>query len=85
MLNTYKRICSETRHGYVTTVHADPLRALFCRLKHGLSAPGQLGSWEVAEFPLYAPYFECGFDASALQDAPGVALDMLRLFCGGET
>ncbi|WP_147321368.1 BLUF domain-containing protein [Rhodoferax lacus] len=82
VLETYQRICSDTRHDYVTTVHADPLRArCFAQWSMGFR---QLGSQEAADFPQYAPYFEYGFDASALQAAPGVALDMLRLFCGGE-
>jgi hypothetical protein len=43
-----------------------------------------LGVKEATDFPQYAPYFAYGVNAGSLMASPGLALDMLRLFCGGQ-
>ena len=82
VLETYQRIWDDTRHHYVTLVHADAVaQRCFERWSMGFR---QLEAGDAAAFPQFAPYFEFGFDAQALVAQPGVALDMLKLFCGGK-
>lgn len=82
VLETYQRIWEDRRHQYVTLVHADPVpQRCFAHWSMGFR---QLSAQDAAAFPRYAPFFVYGFDAQALLGAPGVALDMLRLFCSDE-
>ncbi len=82
VLETYQRIWDDPRHHYITLLHADPVpKRCFGGWSMGFK---HLGPQEAAAFPQYAPYFAFGVDARALVAAPGVALEMLKLFCGGE-
>jgi hypothetical protein len=82
VLETFQRIWEDERHRYVTLVHADPVdHRCFARWSMGFK---HLSAEDAAAFPRYAPYFAYGINARALIAEPGVALDMLKLFCGGE-
>lgn len=82
VLATYQRIWGDKRHQYISLLHADEVpERCFGNWSMGFK---HLGPQDAAAFPQYAPYFAYGVDPQALVAAPGVALDMLKLFCGGE-
>lgn len=78
---TYARICRDPRHrNAVLLVEEEVTERHFPNWQMGYR---QLGQEHVASLPRYAPYFQYGFDTSAIQAKPGVALEMLELFSQG--
>ncbi|MCM2297085.1 BLUF domain-containing protein [Rhodoferax sp.] len=78
---TYQRICQDARHrNTIVLTEEDVTQRHFSNWSMGYR---QLGPEHVASLPKYAPYFQYGFDTSAIKAKPGVALEMLELFSQG--
>lgn len=78
---TYDRICLDPRHRNTIELTEEPvLERHFSHWSMGYRA---LGPELAASLPQYAPYFQFGFDTSAIKAKPGVALEMLELFSQG--
>jgi hypothetical protein len=78
---TYARILQDPRHQNATLLTRDAVSERhFPDWRMGYRA---LSPEQSARLPHYAPYFEFGFDALAIQAHPGVALEMLELFGNG--
>ncbi len=78
---TYDRICLDPRHrNTIVLTNEDVKERHFSNWSMGYR---QLGPEHAAKLPRYAPYFQFGFDTSAIQAKPGVALEMLELFSQG--
>ena len=78
---TYDRICLDSRHrNTIVLTKEDVKERHFSNWSMGYR---QLGPEHAASLPKYAPFFQFGFDTSAIQAKPGVALEMLELFSQG--
>lgn len=78
---TYDRIRLDPRHrNTIVLTREDVTERHFSNWRMGYR---QLGPEHAASLPKYAPYFQFGFDTSAIQAKPGLALEMLALFSQG--
>lgn len=78
---TYDRICLDPRHrNTIFLTKEDVTERHFSNWSMGYR---NLGPEHAAALPKYAPYFQFGFDTSAIKAKPGVALEMLELFSQG--
>ncbi|AGX87613.1 BLUF domain-containing protein [Candidatus Symbiobacter mobilis] len=78
---TYSRICKDPRHhNAILLTEEDVSERHFANWSMGYR---QLGPEHAAKLPKYAPYFQFGFDVSAIRAKPGIALEMLELFSQG--
>jgi hypothetical protein len=78
---TYARICQDPRHRNTVLLIEEPVSERhFSSWQMGYR---QLDEKHAERLPRYAPYFQYGFDVSAIQAKPGVALEMLELFSQG--
>lgn len=78
---TYQRIVQDPRHRNSILLTEEPVAERhFANWSMGYR---QLKPEHAAQLPQYAPYFQFGFDTSAIRARPGVALEMLELFSQG--
>ena len=78
---TYKRISEDPRHKNLNLLIEDEVDSRqFERWSMGFYS---LTDADAEKLPAFAPYFRYGFDRSAITARPGVALDLLQLFCNG--
>jgi hypothetical protein len=78
---TYARICLDPRHRNTMRLIEEPVSERhFSNWKMGYR---QLDKTHAERLPGYAPYFQYGFDVSAIQAKQGVPLEMLQLFRQG--
>ncbi|OQW87690.1 MAG: hypothetical protein BWK72_12340 [Rhodoferax ferrireducens] len=78
---TYARICQDPRHPNTVMLAQEPVKERhFAQWSMGFR---RLSPEHAASLPQYAPFFQFGFDAQAIQAKPGVALEMLQLFSQG--
>jgi len=78
---TYARICQDPRHHNTVMLAQEPVKERhFAQWSMGFR---RLSPEHAASLPQYAPFFQFGFDAQAIQAKPGVALEMLQLFSQG--
>ncbi|MDD3937038.1 BLUF domain-containing protein [Rhodoferax sp.] len=78
---TYDRICLDPRHRNTFVLTQEEVTER--HFPHWSMGYRQLGPEHAASLPKYAPYFQFGFDTSAIKAKPGVALEMLELFSQG--
>ena len=79
---TFARIERDPRHTQVIVMSDEPTqRRDFADWSMGLR---RLGPEEAERFPQHARWFRYGFDASAIQAQPGMALELLQLFAHGQ-
>jgi hypothetical protein len=79
--DTYARIAQDTRHRNLLLMLEEPVEQRhFSEWSMGFK---RLGAEHAKAFPQFAPYFQYGLDARAIQAMPGCALDMLQTFSKG--
>ena len=78
---TFARISRDPRHKNLNLLIEEEIdERQFDRWSMGFYS---LTDADAQKLPAFAPYFRYGFDRSAITARPGVALELLQLFCNG--